>query len=53
VLNYDPVMTRSDMKLRFPAGYVEPEHKNIWKPKNAVGKNGVARYTGKRKAGQV
>ena len=26
VLNYDPVMKRIDMKQRFPAGYVEPEH---------------------------
>jgi hypothetical protein len=28
-------------------------HKNIWKPKTAVGKTGVARYVSKRKAGQV
>ena len=26
VLNYDPVMSRIDMKQRFPAGYVEPAH---------------------------
>jgi len=26
VLNYDPVMKRVDIKLRFPAGYVEPAH---------------------------
>ena len=31
VLNYDPVMKRTDMKLRFPAGYVEPAHThNSW-----------------------
>ena len=28
-------------------------HKNMWKPKTAVGRKGVARYAGKRKAGQV
>ncbi len=26
-------------------------HKNIWKPEKAVGKKGVARHVGKRKAG--
>ena len=26
VLNYDPVMKRIDMKVKFPPGYVEPEH---------------------------
>jgi hypothetical protein len=26
VLNYDPVMNRTDFKLRFPPGYVEPAH---------------------------
>jgi hypothetical protein len=26
VLNFDPAMKRIDMKLRFPAGYVEPAH---------------------------
>jgi hypothetical protein len=28
-------------------------HRNIWKPKTAVGKKGVARHLGKRRAGQV
>ena len=26
VFAHDPVMNRIDMKVRFPAGYVEPEH---------------------------
>lgn len=26
IFNYDPVMKRVDMKVRFPPGYVEPEH---------------------------
>ncbi len=26
VMNYDPVMKRIDMKVRFPPGYVEPAH---------------------------
>ena len=26
VLNYDPVMKRVDMKVKFPPGFVEPEH---------------------------
>jgi hypothetical protein len=28
-------------------------HKSVWKPQTAVGKKGVARYAGRRKAGQV
>jgi quercetin dioxygenase-like cupin family protein len=26
IFNYDPVMKRVDMKVKFPPGYVEPEH---------------------------
>ncbi|MCZ6604994.1 MAG: cupin domain-containing protein [Alphaproteobacteria bacterium] len=26
ILNHDPVMGRVDMKVKFPPGYVEPEH---------------------------
>lgn len=26
ILNHDPAMSRIDMKVRFPAGYVEPAH---------------------------
>jgi anti-sigma factor ChrR (cupin superfamily) len=26
IMNYDPVMKRVDMKVKFPPGYVEPEH---------------------------
>ena len=26
IFNFDPVMKRIDMKVKFPPGYVEPEH---------------------------
>ena len=28
-------------------------HKNVWKPKTKVGRKGVARHIGKRKAGMA